>query len=359
MCSRGRESFLSRSRKGVRPFLLVGCALAATGLGAQQAPTLQRYDLSEPHMGTLARLAIYAPSEAEARDGARAAFDRIAALDAALSDYRSDSELMRLSARAGEGPVAVSADLLDVLVVSQRLAERTAGAFDVTCGALTRLWRGARRLNELPSRERIEAARLAGGYRAMAIDEAARTVTLARPGVRLDVGGIAKGYAVDAALEALRARGLSRALAALGGDVAVGDAPPGAAGWTVDIERLPIDDAPELGPLVLTRAAVSTAGDAEQWMTVNGVRYSHILDPRTGRPMTGRTSTTVVARTGIIADGLDTALAIVGSREGRAIVDDTPGAAAVWVVERPGQAPEVVRSRHWPAPAETAGRRTQ
>jgi FAD:protein FMN transferase len=324
---------------------------------------LARHAFEEPHMGTLARLVVYARSEAEARAGARAAFDRIAALDAILSDYRPDSELMRLTAQASDGaapmaPVPVSPDLLAVLTESQRIAERTGGAFDVTCGALTRLWRGARRLGELPSPERVEAAREAGGYRFLSIDEAAQTVRVLRPGLRLDVGGIAKGYAVDAALEVLRRRGLPRALAALGGDIAVGDAPPQTPGWRVDLERLAIPGAPELGPLVLTQAAVSTAGDAEQWMTVDGVRYSHILDPRSGRPMVGRSSTTVVAPSGLVADGLDTALAVVGPRDGQSIVEAIPGAAAIWVVEREGGAPDVVRSRGWPLP-ETSGRRTQ
>jgi thiamine biosynthesis lipoprotein len=191
----------------------------------------------------------------------------------------------------------------------------------------------------------------------MRLNETNRTVELKRSGMRLDVGGIAKGYAVDAALAALREHGQTRALATLGGDVAVADAPPGATGWRIEIERLPVADAPTIGPLMLTHAAVSTAGDAEQWMTVNGIRYSHILDPRTGRPMTGRSSTTVIAPTGIVADGLDTALAIVGPEEGRAIVDETPGAAAVWVLERPGAVPEVVYSARWMT--ETLSRRTQ
>ena len=339
--------------------LVVASASVATlaRAPASASPALHRYEFSEPHMGTLARIVTYAPDEASARAGARAAFDRIGALDLALSDYRSDSELMRLSARSGSGPVAVSADLFVVLASAQQLAERTGGAFDVTSGALTRLWRGARRLSELPSAARVEEACAAGGYRLMRLNEASRTVELTRPGMRLDVGGIAKGYAVDAALAALREHGQTRVLAALGGDIRVGEAPPETAGWRVDIERLAIDGAPALGPLSLTHAAVSTAGDAEQWMTVDGVRYSHILDPRTGRPMTGRSSTTVVAPTGLVADGLDTALALVGPTEGLPLVDETPGAAAAWVVERPGTHPLVVYSARWKL--ETLSRRTQ
>jgi thiamine biosynthesis lipoprotein len=327
-------------------------SIAVTTASAQ-APTLDRYAFSEPHMGTLARIVVFAGSEKDASDASRAAFDRIAALDATLSDYRTDSELSVLARHAGGGPVVVSEDLFAVLAASQRLAIETDGAFDVTCGALTHLWRGARRLDELPSPERVEAARAAGGYRSMVLDASARTVRLTRPGTKLDVGGIAKGYAVDQALAVLRARGVTRALAALGGDVAVGDSPPDGQGWSVAIERLPVEGAPELGPLSLTHAAVSTAGDAEQWMTVDGVRYSHILDPRTGRPMTGRSSTTVVARSGLEADGLDTALAIVGPQKGLPIIEGTPGAAAAWIIEHDDGRVEVVRSQGWPRAAVT------
>lgn len=340
---------------------MLATAASAAVLGhppAAVSAALHRHEFSEPHMGTLARIVTHAGDEAAARAGARAAFDRIAALDAVLSDYRQDSELMRLSARAGSGPVPVSADLLAVLAASQQLAERTAGAFDVTSGALTRLWRGARRLGELPAAARIEEARASSGYQFLRLDASARTAELTRPGMRLDVGGIAKGYAVDAALAALRAHGLPASLVALGGDIGVGDAPPDKPGWRIEIARLEVAGAPALGPLVLTHAAVSTAGDAEQWMTVDGVRYSHILDPRTGRPMTGRSSTTVVARTGLDADGLDTALAIVGPRAGAAIVNEVDGAAAAWVIDRPGGPPQVVYSARWP-PAETLSRRTQ
>jgi FAD:protein FMN transferase len=146
----------------------------------------------------------------------------------------------------------------------------------------------------------------------------------------------------------------------LGGDVAVADPPPHKAGWSVAIERLEVPGAPDLGPLVLRRAAVSTAGDAEQWMTAGGVRYSHILDPRSGQPMTGRSSTTVVAPSGLVADGLDTALAVLGPREGMTILESTRrdragwNAAAAWVREAPDGRVQVVRSETWPAQAETA-----
>ena len=213
-----------------------------------------------------------------------------------LSDYRPDSELSQLTTHAGAGPVRISDDLFVVLSASRYMAERTAGAFDVTAGALTHLWRRARRLSELPDDERVARARDRSGYRWLVLDPIARTATVMKTGIELDAGGIAKGYAADAAREAIARQGVSRALVAVGGDVVAGDPPPGLAGWTVALEGLALPGAPMLPPVSLTQAAISSSGDAEQWMTAGGVRYSHILDLRTGWPMTGRSSTSVIAR---------------------------------------------------------------
>ena len=293
-------------------------------VAADAAPA--RYEYSEPHMGTTARVVLYAADRAQAERAARAAFARIAALDQALSDFRPDSELMRLCARAGQGAVAIGADLFRVLDAAQALAERSHGAFDATSGSLIRLWRGARRLGELLAPARIADARARSGYRRLQLDATRRTATL-EAGTCLDLGGIAKGDAADQALAAMAAHGAARALVAIGGDVAVAAPPPGEDGWTVAVAALAVPGAPPIGELRLRDAAVSTSGDAEQWMSVGGRRYSHILDPRSGWPMTVRSSTTVVARRGIDADGLATAVAVLGPEQGLRLVERTDGAA--------------------------------
>jgi FAD:protein FMN transferase len=324
------------------------CLCVLLGLGevlAGEAPS-SRFELTEPHMGTQARVVLYAHSRVEAEGASRAAFARIGQLDAALSDYRTNSELMGLVRSAGQGPVPVSHDLFRVLAHAQELAARSDGAFDVTAGALTRLWRGARRLGELPSAERIARARRTSGFRFLRLTETPRTAELAA-GVMLDVGGIAKGFAADEALAVLAQHGMSSALVAVGGDMALSGPPPGRAAWTIDIAGLKLPGAPTLEPLLMVTGAVSTSGDAEQWMDVAGVRYSHILDPRSGWPLTGRSSVTVVARTGMEADGLATALAVLDLHAGRRLVDATPGAAAIWVRERDGRV-TVQRSSRWP-----------
>jgi thiamine biosynthesis lipoprotein len=241
-------------------------------------------------------------------------------------------------ARAAAGtPIAIGADLFTLLETSDALARRTGGAFDVTIGRLTHLWRRARRVNALPSAADVEAARLAGGHARVHLERGRRTVTLAGPGIELDLGAIAKGYAADEALGVLRARGIGAALVAIGGDIAAGDPPPGRPSWTVAVPRLDAfakTTAPESYWIALAHAAVSTSGDAEQWMTAGGVRYSHVIDPRTGWPLTGRQSTSVVARRGIDADALSTAIGVLDDAAGAALIRDwrsgAQAPAALW-----------------------------
>jgi thiamine biosynthesis lipoprotein len=326
------------------------CGVLASLIPAALAgPSLIRYERREAHMGTRVLIIVYAADAAAAERAMQAGFDRITMLDRALSDYRDDSELMRLAARAGQGEMAIGDDLFSVLQSAQTVAERSDGAFDVTQGALTRLWRSARKLSELPRSERVEQARANGGYRFLHLDARTRTARLDRPGIGLDVGGIAKGFAADEALSAIAAQDVTRALVGLGGDIAVSDAPPGEPGWHVAIAPLvPAREAHEQ-TLMLRHAAISTAGDAEQWFEVDGQRYSHLIDPRSGWPMQGRSATTVIARRGIDADGLDTAAALLGPEAGARLVESVPGAAMRMERQRPeGGATEVRTSAGWP-----------
>jgi thiamine biosynthesis lipoprotein len=302
----------------------------------------ERFEFSAPHMGTLARIVVFAPGRSQAREASEAAFTRIAELDARLSDYRADSEVAAL-ARAAAGPAqAIGDDLLAVLLRAQGLARRSAGAFDVTVGPLSRLWRAARRRSELPPDPDIEAARARVGHAWLSVDAVARRARLERAGMSLDLGAIAKGYAADEALRVLKSRGLEQALVTLGGEVVAGAAPPGQAGWSVAL-RSP---GPAQPPLLLADAAASTSGDAEQWLDAAGVRYSHVVDPRTGRALLGRRSVTVVAQRGIDADSLATAVSVLGADEGFRLVEDYDAVALI-VQEMPSGF-AVLASPSWP-----------
>ena len=292
---------------------------------------LRRFEYTETHMGSPFHIVLYSPTEAAASRASRAAFQRIAALDACFSDYQPDSELSRLSAQSGGPATRVSDDLFDILLRSRTMADASAGAFDVTVGPVVRLWRRARRDGKLPEPETLSRARALVDYRLLELDPVARTVRLRRKGMKLDLGGIAKGYASDAAVHALRAGGIDRSLVAGAGDVVAGGPPPGRDGWTIGIAPLENPGSSPERFLLLRDAAVSTSGDAERFVEIDGKRYSHIVDPRTGLGVVDRSSVTVVARDGPTADALATAVYALGPDRGLALVDATQGASALIV----------------------------
>jgi len=325
-----------------RVSLALATGLAGACAGAPAEPGLVRYEFERPAMGTLFRLVLYAPDEPAARAAAEEAFARIRALDGSLSDYDPESELSRLGALSDDGPagpVPVSDDLGRVLALSQQLARASDGAFDVTVGPLVRLWRRARRQDELPGEERLAAASAAVGFRKLELGDDGR-VSLRARGMRLDLGGIAKGFALDEAVRVLRRRGLECVLVDGGGDLRVGAAPPGRAGWRIALVRGEAGGGPDLREsqdgLLLADAAVATSGDLERFFELGGRRYSHILDPRTGRALEERRLVSVVVPAaaagtgdpGALADGLATAVSVLGPELGLRLVARYPGVSA-------------------------------
>lgn len=269
---------------------------------------LSRFTYSEYHMGVDARIVVYAPSESQAQTACAAAFQRIADLDSIMSDYRKDSELMRLCDRAGGPPVRVSKDLFTVLRRGREISQRSGGAFDMTVGPLVALWRKARKSAALPSPAELQEARSLVGWRMLELNARAQSVQLRKPGMRLDLGGIAKGYACDEAQKVLKRNGIDRALVEMGGDIVVSKAPPETKGWTIRVPSAGKD-------LPFSNCAVSTSGDSAQSVVIGGVRYSHVVDPRTGTALTNRVEVTVVARDGLTSDPLSTTLTVMGEGE--------------------------------------------
>jgi FAD:protein FMN transferase len=297
-------------------------------------------------MGTTFRVVLYARDQVAADRAFERAFERIAALDETLSDYRESSELSRITREAVARPVRISDDLFDVLKAAETLSLQSDGAFDITIGSLSRLWRRARRQIELPASSDVDAALAVTGYQLVTLDAAHKTVRFARPGIRLDAGGIAKGYAADRALEEVAAAGLSQALVAAGGDLALGQPPPGRAGWDVSLAGLDAEQGAPDSPVVLARCGVSTSGDAEQWVEIGGVRYSHIIDPRTGTALTGRRSVSVIASDATSSDMLATALSVLGPDQGARVIARYRHAAAL-VGTRSTDGDWWTRTRDW------------
>ncbi|HJQ23004.1 MAG TPA: FAD:protein FMN transferase [Blastocatellia bacterium] len=324
--------------------LFAGAAIEPSPSASQ--PELRRFEFVQAHMGTQFRIVLYARDAETAARASAAAFERIARLDATMSDYRETSELMVACKQAAHNWVHTSRDLFGVLARSQQIARQSAGAFDVTVGPVVRLWRRARRMNELPDAKKLAAARRLVGYRRLRLDARRHRVRLEKAGMLIDLGGIAKGYAADAALAVLKDYGIRSALVAAGGDIVTGDAPPGSAGWTVAVRGLNSADEAKMIHLRLANAAVSTSGDAEQFVEINGVRYSHIVDPRTGRALTGRRSVTVVAPRGWAADALATAASVLDAARAQRLIDRTRGAAA-HIEQMRGDRLAVSESRRW------------
>lgn len=268
-----------------------------------QEANLKRIEESRKCMGTTLKLVIHAPTEPTGRRALERAFARAEELNGILSDYQDTSELMRLCAKAGGPPVGVSRELFTVLESAQELSRLTDGAFDVTIGPVTRLWRLARKSKRLPDPADLAAARALVGYRMMELNPADKSVKLAKAGMRIDLGGIAKGFTADEILDQLRKEDLPRSLVALGGDVTCGEAPPGAKGWQVAIMQLP-GSTGQPPMLILRNQSISTSGDLEQFLEIDGKRYSHIVDARTGIGSTNQAMATVVAPRGIDADRL-------------------------------------------------------
>ncbi len=322
----------------------IGClAFCLFALLAVHPPAVHRYESVEPYMGTLVKITLYTSDEQAATKAFRAAFDRIGDLDRILSDYKPDSELNRIAVTAVGRAVRIGEDLFTVLAASQDLAAATDGAFDVTQGPVIRLWREARRTSRLPDARALKDAASRSGSRKLHLDAASRTVTLDQAGMALDVGAIGKGYAASEALQVLGRLGVRSALVAVSGDLAFSDAPPGEHGWRIDIHA---DDPALLGVprvLELTNAAISTSGNTQQHLDTGGQRYSHLIDPSSGMGLTGDITVTVIAPNGLDADGLDTAVSVVGPERGLALIESRPGVAAL-IVQRTSDAVKVTMS---------------
>ena len=304
-------------------------AFATIAACASNEPRL----ISRTHhtMGTEVRLTAWTADQRVAHDAFAAVFAEFDRLDALLSVWKPGSDVLRINAAAGSAPVQVSPETIEVLQAAHTVSTWTNGKFDITFGALSDVWKFDHDKDErVPSAEAIAARLPLVDYRAVVIDAHARTALLTRAGVRIHLGGIGKGYAVDRAVAMLQASGLRDFMVQSGGDLYVAGQ-PGDAGW-----RLGINDprgAPNesFAALTLRDATFSTSGDYERFFIKDGRRYHHILDPDSGQPARGCRSVTIVARSAMLADGLSTGVFILGPHAGMELVERLPDVEAVIV----------------------------
>ncbi|MFV2069446.1 MAG: FAD:protein FMN transferase [Pirellulales bacterium] len=341
----------SHSHAMTLPVLAVVATVWSLAVAPSLASPQQRYAYRRGEMGTYLRIVLYAADRATADRVAEKAFARAHELVAVLSSYDPQSELSRLVAASRHAaptrPIRVSEPLWEVLDRSVALSRATDGAFDVTVGPYVRLWKRARQLRELPSARRLAEAGRSAGFHKLRLDAQQRTVTLLAPRMRIDLGAVAKGYIVDQVLSGIREEGLHRALVDAGGDLAVGAAPPGQLGWRIGLVTA---DEEATGPVEfvwLCDRAVATSGDTYRHVEIDGQRYSHLIDPRTGLGMTRRLLVTICAPDCMTADSLASAVSLLGIEKGLALIEGRPHLAAR-LIDLDAQPPRTVTSEGFP-----------
>jgi thiamine biosynthesis lipoprotein len=304
---------------------------------AATPPLLVRHEASRMSMGSAYAIVAYG-ADAHALPGiVESAFDEVDRIDRLMSHYKADSPLSRLNREADKGPVAVDAELFALIAEALRYSRESDGAFDITVGPLMKTWGFFRGEGRLPSDAELAEVKQRIGYGHVVMDPVANTIRFDRPGMELDLGGIAKGYAVDRVVALLRAHGVPAALVSAGGSTVYGlGAPPGQRAWDVGVQD-PLDPRKTALTVRLKNRALSVSGSYEKSFEVDGVLYSHIMDPRTARPVQGVLSVAVVTRTGTEGDALDNVLFVQGVDLARASVARVTGAEAfLFLPERPG-----------------------
>lgn len=321
--------------------------LVLGGMVARAAETRSdRHEFEALRMGIPVRIILYCDDAEKAHRAADSAFGLFEKLNGIMSDYDSDSELSQITVRSVQtdsvpGPwIPLSDDLFNVLKASRRYSELSHGAFEVSISPLVRLWRRSRRQHRLPKPELLERAKERVGSHLWELDEQTRSVRLHKKGVRFDLGAIAKGYAIDRAFETILTQGITRLLVDAGGDMRLGDAPPDSPqGWRIDLDAKEFADSPIL---LLRHTALATSGDRFRHTLIDGVRYSHIINPKTGLGLTRSSTVYVSAPTAMEADAYASILSILDPTEGLKLIDEGNGLAATILFHDTGQ---VLRSK--------------
>ena len=288
---------------------------------------MQRYSFEQPKMGTLFHLEFYATSDRLAQLAAQECFARVDSLNAIFSDYDSNSELSKLQ----YGKQTVSQDLFVVLAKAQEVAQKTNGAFDISIGPLSKLWRRAFRQMELPIKNKIQSTLSRVDYQQIKL-EAPNIVHLKKQNLKLDAGGIAKGYALDEMARILRKHNITAYLLDGGGDLLIGNPPPQLQGWQVNIPIAIKDEEIKYQNIIAKNTAIATSGDTYRYLEWEGKRYSHLIDPRTGFGVSHRRMVMTNARTAMEADVLASVFCIV-KKENLAIVKTKFPSAKIQIIE--------------------------
>jgi thiamine biosynthesis lipoprotein len=291
-------------------------------------------------MGTFARVVAVAADSNTTKRSIEAALAEIKNVDRLMSKYKSDSEISELNRDGFRRAVKVSKSTYEVIEKSIKFSKLSGGAFDVTVGPLMDLWHSAEETNSLPTDAELQQARSKVGYDKLILDANGKSVRFAAEGMKVDLGGIAKGYAIDEAVEAMQKCGAIGGMIDIGGEIRCFGLPPaGQSIWRIGLQNPAAGDVMNAGkPLLtlrLTDAAVATSGDYHRFVTIGGKRYSHIVNPESGYSSESLASVTIICSNAIDADALATAVTVMGKEKGLALIEQMPGVEAILITAAP------------------------
>jgi thiamine biosynthesis lipoprotein len=272
---------------------------------------LKRFQFSENKMGSPFKIIFYHTDSTEATQFAKECFLMVDSLNNIFSDYSATSEVGRLTMQPAGKDLVVSNELFEMIVKSKQAWKKSGETFDITIGPLSQLWRKTRTENKFPGEEEIKMAKQSTGFENLQINPSLKTISFNKSGMRLDFGGIVKGYAAQKVIDYLKTKKITSALADAGGDIVISNAPPGKQGWTVAINLPEQENELWDKKLELKNCSVATSGDVYRYSVYNGKKYSHIIDPHTGYGVTSLRNVTVIAKDGATADWLATACSIL------------------------------------------------
>ena len=306
--------------------ILLLTTVVVAGCFSKNLFTPKPYKETQFLMDTIIEITAYGP---EAEEGVKASFVELQRLHTLTNNFDNNSQVSRINQMAGKSKVVVDPDLLCMVNSSQELSSKLEGTFDVTIGPLTELWGIGHKGEYVPSQTEIEKALALVNYRVIEVDNTANTIYLPKPGMLLDFGGIAKGYAVDKAIEVLKAKGITSALLNAGGDVRIiGNKPDGTA-WRIGVQHPRQSDGISAKLSLTEWDTMETSGDYQRFMIKDGIRYSHIIDPRTGWQPREIASVTMVNNSSADGDILGTAIFILGVDKGLKLLQQFPGNEAI------------------------------
>jgi len=309
--------------------LCLVCVMGFALMGSGSSPYLVKR--GQMHMGTLVFLTAVAPDERVTHDAVQKGFAEIHRLEEILSTWIPESELSRVNAGAGRTAIAVSPETMEVFAKSIEMDRLTEGGFNIAIGPAVEAWNVSRE-GRIPTQAELDAVRPLLHLENLQLDKESRTVFLLKPGMRVDIGGIGKGYAADLAAHVMQQAGATAGVVAISGDIKTFGRMPDGERFVFGIQH-PRKEGALLGQLELEDEAVSTAGDYQRYFMKDGIRYHHILDPQTLQPARASQSVTVVAKEGVLADGLDTGIFVMGPEKGMALIESLDGVEGVIVGE--------------------------